>query len=72
MEALLRPMGTLLPDERFVDTYARLLAELTRRGQIIPAMDLLIATAAVVDDAAIVTRNIQHFERVPGLTVISY
>jgi tRNA(fMet)-specific endonuclease VapC len=72
VEALLRPMGILLPDERFVEAYARLLAELTRRGQIIPAMDLLIATAAVLDDAAIVTRNVQHFERVPGLTVISY
>lgn len=72
VDALLRPMGVLLPDERFIDTYARLLAELTRRGQVIPAMDLLIAAAAVLDDAAIVTRNIQHFERVPGLTVVTY
>lgn len=72
VDALLRPMGVLLPDERFIGAYATLLAELTRRGQMIPAMDLLIATAAVVGDAPIVTRNIQHFERVPGLTVISY
>ena len=72
VDALLRPTGVLLPDERFIAAYAGLLAELTRRGQLIPAMDLLIATAAVLDDAPIVTRNVQHFERVPGLTVISY
>jgi predicted nucleic acid-binding protein len=35
-------------------------------------MDLLIATAAVVDGAPIVTRNRKHFERVQGLEVVSY
>jgi len=35
-------------------------------------MDLLIATAAVVESAPIVTRNTKHFSRVPGLTVIDY
>src|SRR5438874_2618629 len=34
--------------------------------------DLLIATAAIVDDAAIVTRNTQHFRRVPGLEIRGY
>jgi predicted nucleic acid-binding protein len=35
-------------------------------------MDLLIATAAVVDGAPVVTGNPKHFERVPGLEVVSY
>jgi len=35
-------------------------------------MDLLIATAARVDGARLVTRNVRDFERVPALDVIGY
>ncbi len=35
-------------------------------------MELLIAAAAIVDDAPVVTRNVRGFERVPGLHVLSY
>ena len=58
------------PDERFAPVYARLLASL--RGRPIATMDLLIATAAIVDDAAIVTRNVRHFGRVPGVEIRGY
>lgn len=58
------------PDERFPPTYARLLSAL--RGRPIATMDLLIATAAIVDGAALVTRNGKHFARVPGLEVRAY
>ncbi len=43
-----------------------------RAGQRIGAMDPLIATAALVDVAPIVTRNVQYFSRVPGLEVVTY
>ena len=58
------------PDERFAPVYARLLTSL--RGRPIATMDLLIATAAIVDDAAIVARNVRHFGRVPGLEIRGY
>jgi predicted nucleic acid-binding protein len=29
-------------------------------------MDLLIAASALVDEAPLVTRNLEHFTRVPG------
>jgi predicted nucleic acid-binding protein len=35
-------------------------------------MDLLIATAAVLDDAPIITRNAKDFSKVPGPRVLSY
>jgi len=35
-------------------------------------MDLLIATAAVVDGAALVTRNPKDFSRITGLAVVAY
>ncbi len=59
-------------DERFPLEYGRLFGELRRRGEPISAMDLLIAAAARVEDARLVTRNVRDFERIPGLNVISY
>ena len=35
-------------------------------------MDMLIGTAALVDDAPLVTRNARDFERLPGLRVVTY
>ena len=57
---------------RFPPTYARLLASLERKQQRIATMDLLITTAAVVDGAALVTRNPTDFSRITGLGVVAY
>jgi len=35
-------------------------------------MDLLIATAAILDRAPLVTHNARHFSKVPGLSVEKY
>ena len=50
----------------------KLLASIERAGNRVAAMDLLIATAAILDDAQLVTRNAKDFERVPGLRVLRY
>jgi tRNA(fMet)-specific endonuclease VapC len=60
------------PDDRFAAIYARLWAATNRNRRIVPAMDLLIATAAILDDAPIVTGNARDFSRVPGLRVLTY
>lgn len=65
-------LQVLFPDARFASAYGRLLAELTRRGDAIAAMDLLIGTAAILEGAALVTRNERHFSRLPGLRVLTY
>ena len=70
--AFCNALQTAYPDEAFGRTYGRLLASLHKAGQTIGAMDLLIATAAVVDDATLVTRNQREFSRVPGLKIASY
>ena len=74
-EALDRLLGGLVvayPDVRFPPMYARLLAAMQRNKQPIASMDLLIATAALIDDAPLITRNVKDFSRVPGLRVIGY
>ena len=52
--------------------YGRVLARLKADGEVIAAMDLLIASAALAADASLVTRNTRHFERVPGLSLRGY
>jgi len=72
VEALLRAFGGADVVEAFPMAYGRLLAELRRRGETIGTMDLLIATAALVDGGDLLTRNVRDFEKVPGLTVVAY
>ncbi len=78
LERLSRLCDALLvryPDERFAPEYARLLTSIRGAGGAggaIDTMDLLIATAAVLDGAPLLTRNRRHFARVAPLTVTGY
>ena len=69
---LVEGLHVAYPEARFAETYGRLLAWMSSRGQRIATMDLLIATCAVVDDAPLATRNVKDFARVPGLRVLGY
>ena len=60
------------PDERFAPAFGSLLASQERSGGRIAAMDLLIATSALVAEAPLVTRKARDFSRVPGLDVLTY
>ena len=40
-------------------------------GMKLPALDLLIAGTALVRNIPLLTRNVRHFARIPGLTVLS-
>lgn len=74
-EALDRLVSGLLvvyPDDRFAPTYARLLAAVHQTKRDVATMNLLIATAATLDDAPLVTRNLKDFSRIPGLRVLRY
>lgn len=72
LDDLLSGLLVSYPNDRFAPAYARLLAATSRSGRAVAAMDLLIATAAAIDDAALVTRNVKDFSRVPGLRLLRY
>ena len=72
LDQLLAGLLVVSPGATFAPAYGRLLASIQRNGQRIAAMDLLIATAAIQDDAPLVTRNVKDFSRVPGLRVLTY
>lgn len=72
VERLLSSLRVVYPDERFPAAYARLFADLERQGRLIGSFDLLIATSAVVEGAALLTGNTSHFSRVPDLELMTY
>jgi tRNA(fMet)-specific endonuclease VapC len=72
LDRLLSGLIVAYPDARFAPTYGRLFAAVQQSGRPIAAMDLLIATAALLDDAPLVTRNVKDFSRIPGLRLLRY
>jgi tRNA(fMet)-specific endonuclease VapC len=72
LQAIISGLAVAYPDHRFADTYGRTFAALERRGKRVPAMDLLIAVAALADRAALVTRDTRDFAAVPDLEVLGY
>jgi predicted nucleic acid-binding protein len=64
----------VLPFERGASIQsARLLAELMDQGVPVDARDVMIAgTALSKGIRKLLTRNVKHFERIPGLTAESY
>lgn len=72
VRALLNAVDTTYPDERFAPLYAEALVTLQKSGRAVATMDLLIGTAAAVDEASLVTANRKHFESIPDLDVLDY
>jgi tRNA(fMet)-specific endonuclease VapC len=72
LDHLLSGLLVAYPDDAFPAAYGRLLAATTRGGKPPAAMDLLIATAALLEDAPVVTRNVKDFAKMPGLRVLRY
>ncbi len=72
LDTVLSGLLVSYPDDRFAPMYGRLLAATSIGRKPVASMDLLIAVAALLDDAALVTRNRKDFERIPGLRVLNY
>ena len=59
---------TVLPLTRpAADRFARIKADLFRAGRKLEDPDLFIAATALEHELALVTHNISHYERIPGL-----
>ena len=69
MSLFLSPITILQFDERAVEEYARIKAELEKKGTPIGPMDTLIAGHARSSGLILVTNNTREFSRVVGLAV---
>ena len=64
------PSTPLLPfDDAAAEEYARIRVHLESHGTPIGQADTQIAAIALSNDLTVVTGNVRHFERVPGLAV---
>ncbi len=59
-------------DDAILATFGRLKAELRRQGQPLADFDLLIAASALVQGRILVTNNVRHYTRIPGLQLESW
>ncbi len=51
------------------DAYALIKNSLREKGQLIDEFDMVIAGQAIGEQLTVVTDNIKHFERIPGLKI---
>jgi tRNA(fMet)-specific endonuclease VapC len=70
IERIVAGSMTVIPfDTEAARVYAAVRADLDRRGVPIGDADTRIAAIALVHSLTVVTGNVRHFERVPGLEV---
>jgi tRNA(fMet)-specific endonuclease VapC len=72
LDLLLRDFIVLPVDEPVADRSGEVGADLHDHGTTLATPDLLIAATALVHGLAMVTNNLQHFTRVPGLRVVDW
>lgn len=70
VEQVVRRAQTVLPfDAAAARTFGELKADLERVGTPLAEPDLRIAAIALTERLTLVTRNVRHFARIPGLLV---
>lgn len=70
--ALVDPLNVLEITEHVAQVYAATVRHLRSLGQLIGTNDLWIACTARAANLPLLTRNAEHFSRIPDLQVIAY
>ncbi len=71
-EELISPFHVLACTHDVAWRYGTTYRYLRQQGLLIGGNDLWIAAAALAYDMPLVTRNVEHYRRVPGLEVVDY
>jgi tRNA(fMet)-specific endonuclease VapC len=67
--SFLAPFPVLPLSDRIMERFAQERSVLRKQGNIIPDLDLLIAATALEHNLTLLSRNIQHFDRITDLTL---
>ena len=67
LRLFLTPFSTVPFDERDAEQFGKLKAVLQSRGNALADLDIAIASQAAARGLILVTNNVRHFRRVPGL-----
>lgn len=72
IEQRILPAVTVMPyDTDTAKIFGRIRADLEEAGTIIPDADIQIASTAIGHNLELVTGNLRHFRRIPGLKINS-
>lgn len=69
LDRLLQNVRVLPIDQKVADSYGKLRAALERARTPLDDPDMLIAATALAGKLTVVTGNVRHFHKVPGLNV---
>lgn len=69
LRQFVRPLSILGVNDPIMERFARIRASLRKGGQLIPDFDILLAATAFHYDLTVLTFNMRHFSRIPGLKV---
>jgi tRNA(fMet)-specific endonuclease VapC len=72
IELLSENLAAVYPDATFAVAYGELESYLRMQGIPIPTMDLLIGATAKIHGLPLITRDSEHYARIPGLVIESY
>lgn len=56
-------------DRQVMEDFAQIKTDLEKKGQRLEDFDILIAATAKANSLKLVTKNLKHFQRIPGLEV---
>ncbi|MHB9149866.1 MAG: PIN domain-containing protein [Thermoleophilia bacterium] len=59
-------------DAEAADAYADIRHQLVTTGQVIGEIDMMIAAHSLAAGAVLVTNNVRHYERIPGLALANW
>jgi predicted nucleic acid-binding protein len=65
----LQPFRLIGLDDPLMTRFAELRALLRRRGQLLPDFDLLVGATALEHNLTVLTFNVRHLSRIPGLRI---
>lgn len=69
VEELKTRIETLHTASGIPSLYGKIKAELESKGQVLDDADMLISSIALLNNATLVTNNIEHFKRISGLKI---
>ncbi len=72
IEQLISSMPLLVLDKVSAEKAGVIFSGLERQGNIVQTEDCMIAGIALAQNCPVLTRNVKHFERIPGLKIEKY
>jgi tRNA(fMet)-specific endonuclease VapC len=72
IEELRADLRVLSYDEACAEQFGQLRGTLIRQGTAVSAVDLMIASVALVHDLTLVTHNTADFQRIPGIRLVDW